>query len=451
MVFIPRAQHIGSVSSMEGRQPSQEEAQEILHWFQDDKQQVNEVKANTIDDFIINGDQVQQKRPVEHITSAKVSPETKMKLAKLIEEYDDVFSKNQYDVGESTHPLVEIPTVGPPCISEPYTITLKFRTWVDNTLNKLLEAGMIQHTTSTWASSVIIVPKKGLQVNQGNPGEPLPLDAKLWMCCDYHKLNSKLPADFWNYNKQGKRNVKQGINAPYLLPHIDEMFNTIRGKRYLTMLNCTGAFHGLKLSPDAAKKSAFITHLVKFEWKVAPFGLALLPSYYSKAMHDTLSGMEDFARNYIRQVFKRFWKHKMKLKLAKCEFLRDKIQFLGHRIDHEGIRTIPEKTKEIFKIKSPVNMDEARSFLGMLNYYHRFIPAFANLIHLIQRQLKKNVKKFIWTEDCENAFKLAKKRLDWDPMLYHPDPNKPWIIEMDASKTAFAGILLQPHKMDGVM
>ena len=124
------------------------------------------------------------------------------------------------------------------------------------------------------------------------------------------------------------------------------------------------------MSPDAAKKSAFITHLGKFEWKVAPFRLALLPSYYSKAMQETLSGLEDFARNYmdnviissftetehlehIRQVFQRFRDHKMKLKLAKCEFLRDKIQFLGHVIDHKGICTIPEKTKEISKDQIP--------------------------------------------------------------------------------------------------
>ena len=190
------------------------------------------------------------------------------------------------------------------------------------------------------------------------------------------------------------------------------------------MVDCTGAFHALKLSPDAAKKSALITHLGKFEWKVAPFGQALLPSYYSKAMQDTLSGLEDFARNYmddviissftetehlkhIRQVFQRFQEHKMKLKLAKYEFLRDKIQFLGHVIDHEGIRTIPEKTKEISKIKSPANMDDAKAFLGVLNYYRRFIPAFADLMHPIQKQLKRNVK-FNWTADCKNAFKPRK-------------------------------------------
>ena len=78
-----------------------------------------------------------------------------------------MFSKNQYDVGESTHPPVEMPTKGLPCISAPYTIP-QFRPWADNMVNKLLEAGMIQCTMSTWASPVIIVPKKGLQANQGS-------------------------------------------------------------------------------------------------------------------------------------------------------------------------------------------------------------------------------------------------------------------------------------------
>ena len=115
------------------------------------------------------------------------------------------------------------------------------------------------------------------------------------------------------------------------------MLTLIRGCKFLTTLDCTGAFHRLRLSPDTAKKSAFITHLGKFEWNVAPFGLALLPSYYSKAMQDRLSGLEDFVRNYmddiliasytenehldhIRQVFERFCKFKMKLKLTKCKF-----------------------------------------------------------------------------------------------------------------------------------
>ena len=80
------------------------------------------------------------------------------------------------------------------------------------------------------------------------------------------------------------------------------MLALIRSHKFLKTLDCTGAFHGLRLSPDAAKKSAFITQLGKFEWKVAPFRLALLPSYYSEAMQDTLSGLEDFTRNYRNDI-----------------------------------------------------------------------------------------------------------------------------------------------------
>ena len=91
------------------------------------------MKAGSVDDFITNSDQVQQKRPVEHKTSTKVSPETKKKLAQLIEDYADVFSKNQYDVGESNTPThrnthqraaVHIGTIHDPA---------QFRPWADNT------------------------------------------------------------------------------------------------------------------------------------------------------------------------------------------------------------------------------------------------------------------------------------------------------------------------------
>ena len=275
--------------------------QAIIHELRVNPQEVDKLNSGSTDDFITNNGQVQMKRPVQYQEKQKLLPEMKKKLDNIIDEYLDIFSKDQYDIGTSTHPPVEIPTEGPPCISAPYTISLKFRPWADNTINKLLEAGMIQQPMSMWASPVIIVPKKGLKVPK-DPGTPLPVTAKLRMVCDYRKLNKKLPADFWSYDKDSWRIDNHGINAPYPLPCIDEMLASIRGHKFLMTLDCTGSFHGLRLSPDAAKKSTFITHLGKFEWKVAPFRLALLPSYYSKAMQDTLSCLEDFARNYMDDV-----------------------------------------------------------------------------------------------------------------------------------------------------
>ena len=64
---------------------------------------------------------------------------------------------------------------------------------------------------STWASPIIIIPKKGLETN---PEDPFPEDTRLCLCLDHRKLNQKLPADFWSYNKEGQKIVKQGNNAP---------------------------------------------------------------------------------------------------------------------------------------------------------------------------------------------------------------------------------------------
>ena len=141
--WIPQGQHISTVHLIKGRTPSEEEAQEIIHKHRVNPQEVDELNSGSTD-FITNNDQVQTKRPVQHQEKQKLSPETKKKLDNIIDKYLDIFRKDQYDIGTSTHPPVEIPKEGPPCISAHYTIPLKFRPWADNTINKLLEAGMIQ-------------------------------------------------------------------------------------------------------------------------------------------------------------------------------------------------------------------------------------------------------------------------------------------------------------------
>ena len=194
--WIPQGQHIGTVHLVEGRMSSEEEVQEIIHQLRVHSQEIDEMNTGNMDDFITSNDQVQMKRPVQHQKKQILSPEMKRKLDTIIYDYSDIFSRDQYDIGLSTHPPVEIPTEGPPCISAPYTIPLKFRPWPDNIINKLLEVGMIQHTMSTWASPIIIVPKKGLELPK-DPKTPLPVSAKIRLVCDYRKLNRKLPSDFW--------------------------------------------------------------------------------------------------------------------------------------------------------------------------------------------------------------------------------------------------------------
>ena len=114
--WISQGQHIGTVHLIEDRTPSEEEAQEIIHKLRVDSQEVDELNSGSMDDFITNNDEVQTKRPVQHQEKQKLSPEMKKKLDNIVNEYLDIFSKDQYDISTSTHPPVEIPTEGPSCI-----------------------------------------------------------------------------------------------------------------------------------------------------------------------------------------------------------------------------------------------------------------------------------------------------------------------------------------------
>ena len=104
--WIPQGQHIGTVHLVEGRMPSKEEAQEIIHELRVHPQEVDEMNIRSTDDFITSNDQVQMKRPVQHKEKQTLSPETKKKLDTIIDEYSDIFSKDQYKIGLSTHPPI---------------------------------------------------------------------------------------------------------------------------------------------------------------------------------------------------------------------------------------------------------------------------------------------------------------------------------------------------------
>ena len=102
--WIAQEQHIGTVHLVEGRTLSKEETQEIIYQLRVHPQEVDELNTKYMDNFTISNNQVQMKRPVQHWEKQKLLPETKRKLDAVIDEYSDIFSKDQYDIGQSVHP-----------------------------------------------------------------------------------------------------------------------------------------------------------------------------------------------------------------------------------------------------------------------------------------------------------------------------------------------------------
>jgi hypothetical protein len=96
------------------------------------------------------------------------------------------------------------------------------------------------------------------------------------------------------------------------------------------------------------------------------------------------------------------------IKFSKCEFYIKEVPFLGHVVSPEGIAVDPSKVKEVLEWKLPTMVSEVRSFLGLADYYRRFIPNFSKITKPITKLLKKG-NKYLWSEACDEAFKHLKK------------------------------------------
>ena len=108
------------------------------------------------------------------------------------------------------------------------------------------------------------------------------------------------------------------------------------------------------------------------------------------------------------------------------------MEYLGHCVDAQGLHTLPSKVEAILRAPDPENLQQLRSFLGLLNYYGKFIPNLANIVHPLNQLLQKDAK-WTWTSDCVQAFTAAKQALNSSKVLAHYDPSLPITMAGDAS------------------
>ena len=142
-------------------------------------------------------------------------------------------------------------------------------------------------------------------------------------------------------------------------------------------------------------------------------------------------------------MFDRLKSHGLKLKLSKCQFLREKTKYLGFVINKDGIKTDVDKVEVIRAIPAPKTVRDIRGFIGVIGYYRRFIPAFSRLAGSLI-SLTKKYARFRWTEDCQRAFEVLKDQLTAVPLLAYPDLSKPMVLYTYASDRCIEAVLTQP-------
>ena len=372
-----------------------------------------------------------------------ISPKTQKAFDKLCEKYDDIISKNSGDIGKTMLVEMEIDTGNhPPIASKPYTLPLKHYDWVQKEIETLERAGIIERSISPWASPVVIVPKKSA------PGEP----PRRRMCVDYRKINKLQP-------EVTKADGGKGCISLIPLPKIDELYAKLKGYKVFSSLDLRSGYYHIGLKDSAKPKSAFVlSSLGKYQFNRVPFRLAQAPAYFQKLINDVLKGC-NFAMGYLddiiiysrseiehlehlEEIFTRLKTAGLKLKLEKCCFFKKHIQYLGHLISADGIQPLPEKLESIAKMPAPKNPKEVKQFLGLVGYYRKFVPRFADISRVLTHLMKKDVE-FKWTPECKNCFQILKEFLQHAPILRYPDPQASYTLYTDASKYAYAGVLTQ--------
>ena len=118
----------------------------------------------------------------------------------------------------------------------------------------------------------------------------------------------------------------------------------------------------------------------------------------------------------LEEALKHLLEHGVGLKKEKCQFLQDSVEYLGHHIDVQGVHTSEKKLKAIVEAPKPRNVQELHSFLGVLNYYAKFIPNLSSILHPLNNLLRAN-QRWVWTHACNQAFLEAKTKLVSVPVL----------------------------------
>jgi hypothetical protein len=149
---------------------------------------------------------------------------------------------------------------------------------------------------------------------------------------------------------------------------------------------------------------------------------------------------------HLRIVLSRLREHQLYAKFSKYEFWLDEVLFLGHVLSAKGVAVDPGKLKDILDWKPPTTVHQVRSFLGMADYYHRFIPDFSKISKPITELLKNQVK-FVWSPECEEAFQTLKRLLTTAPILAQPDIEKSFHVYCDASGIGIGCVLMQQGRV----
>ncbi|XP_048339157.1 uncharacterized protein LOC125425633 [Sphaerodactylus townsendi] len=319
----------------------------------------------------------------ELVWPASVPVLDKERILSVLHRFEDVFRKEpgrttlaKHGIDTGTHGPIQCP---------PYRVNGRVLADVRREVEEMLGLGVIQPSLSPWAAPVVLVAKP---------------DGSIRFCVDYRKLNSITKPD------------------AYPMPRIDTLLDMLGSARVISTVDLCKGYWQMELEPEARAKSAFITPDGLYEFTVLPFGLRNAPASFQRLVNNLLNGMSEFAVAYIDDIAifsKDLDSHLehlarvlgaiqgagLTIKLNKCQFGMSEVVYLGHRVGSGNITPMWDKVEAIRNWKAPRTKRQVRAFLGMANYYRRFVPDFGTIADPLSSLTKKSLPdKVVWTPVC---------------------------------------------------
>ena len=327
---------------------------------------------------------------------------------------------------------IEVDPQVPPRYFKARPVPFTMRAKVDEELDRLVSEGTITPITySPWAAPIVPVLKS---------------DNSIRICGDY-----KLTA-----NKAARLDT-------YPIPRIEDLFSSLAGGRLFSKLDMSQAYAQLCLDDESKPYTIINTQKGLFQYNRLCFGISSAPGIFQRAMEDLLrdqegvscylddilisgSSPEEHDRR-LRNVLNCLQSAGLRLKLDKCQFGLKEVQYLGFRIDGEGIHPSESKVEAIVKAPEPKDVSQLRAYLGLLNFYRKFIPKASTLLEPLNKLLRSKVA-WHWDSEQKDAFEASKKVLLNSNLLVHFDPTKPLVLVADSSSYGVGAVLC--HLIDGV-
>ncbi|KAK3520019.1 hypothetical protein QTP70_010855 [Hemibagrus guttatus] len=253
----------------------------------------------------------------------------------------------------------------------------------------------------------------------------------------------------------------------YPLPLVPAALEQLRGARVFTKLDLRSAYNLVRIREGDEWKTAFHTTSGHYEYCVMPFGLTNAPAVFQALINGVFqdllgkgviayiddilvysSSMEEHVR-MVREVLGRLQQHHLYAKLEKCEFHRSTVTFLGYVISRHGVEMDVVKVQAVTEWPAPTSVRELQRFLGFANFYRRFIRNYSSVAGPLTSLLRGKPKKLTWTDPARSAFQQLKNCFTTAPILRHPDPDLPFVVEVDASSSGLGAVLSQRHGEPG--